>query len=69
MSDDVKELEILARARTQRAQKIAAHERSIERLRVCTCGYPIVLLHNGHGHADTCPVAAMIGTPPRRAPR
>jgi hypothetical protein len=63
---DVKEFELLTQARSVRAEQIAKHERSIERLRVCTCGYPIIQFHNGHGHADVCPAAAMIGTPLRR---
>jgi len=64
---NIKEFEILGEAREARAKKIAAHERSIERLRACTCGYPVIVMHNGHGHADVCPVAEMIGNPPRRS--
>jgi hypothetical protein len=60
------EFPILTEARTARAEQIAKHERSIARLRACTCGYPIIRFKNGHGHAETCPVAKMIGDPPRR---
>lgn len=57
---------VLSRAREARAESIAGHERTIARLRVCDCAYPVVRLHNAHGHADTCPAATMIGSPPRK---
>ena len=57
--------ELLMRARAARAAKIVKHERSIVLLRACTCGYPIVRLHNAHGHAETCPAATLVGSPLR----
>lgn len=57
---------VLSRAREAREESIAGHERTIARLRVCDCAYPVVRLRNAHGHADTCPAAAMFGSAPRK---
>ena len=62
---DLAELWILTEARAARADRIARHERSIEQLRACTCGYPTIQFHNGHGHADVCPAVKLIQGAPQ----